>query len=356
MPGHENKPPEDDLVLLPPPFGTTETTGEHLLPTATSMDELFRLDGDPLEEDDSWPIDVSQEPAPVSAPSPLPTEGHVEEPTLPAGYLDARDRDGEVELAEEEPFVVPSSSNRMLWIGLVVFLIGGGLAWVFVGGSDLDEPSTTGSGDAAAMADSSASPNLEGRVDGPPSTADGKFGGARESSVAPTALADLRAMSFQERHALLAKSDGDVPVELHIGLDLVQAQQSENPCRTFADALSTIESAEDQAPFAWALDDAVEPTSEDAACDGLGARLATLRGRSAEPDPSAASDRRSRRSKRKPRAAREASPVAQPEPAEPEPAPEPKPEPKPEPEPEPKPKTNSIATKLDDGELRGFGE
>ncbi len=338
MSGNENTPLEDDPVLLPPPFGTTETTGEHLLPTATSMDELFRDDtesGAQAEETEgAWPQEEEAGASASVADAPVPAGAQDEEPTHPVGFTSEGLDD----------HVAGGSSNRMLWIGIVIFLIGAGLAWAFLGGarrsSGGDEPQADAVSPHAEPED--ISPEVGGKAE-PDSALD----------AAPTELAALRSLTFEERHALLAKAEGDVPVEIHIGLDLVQAEQSENPCRTFADALSTIESSEDREAFDWALDEATAPTGDEPSCENLSSRLAALEDEQPEVaspvTPSRAPDHRSKKKRKKPRAStdRPSAPTPEPMPAE-------RPEPPPEAKPERKPK--SVATKLDDGELRGLGE
>ncbi len=339
MSGDDNTPLEDP-VLLPPPFGTTETTGEHLLPTAMSMDDLLRNETESGQQDVD-PIETSDEgdfvePSPVVAPVELQDE----EPTHPAGFVDG---EGDAQ------YVEATGGNRMLWIGAVIFLIGGGLAWAFLRGDSSVSTAQTDAESAPATETVAPEPKAE-------SPAPKAAPAPAQAGEVPTELAALRALTFEERHALLAKADGDVPVDLHIGLDLVQAGQSEHPCRTFADALSTIESAKDPAPFDWALEEARAPSGDDPGCDGLASRLDALKNAAdAEEVASADASRPSRTAKRKktpqPSRGRPAPPPPEPAPAEAE-----SPPPQPEPQPEPQPKKNSIATKLDDGELRGLGD
>lgn len=347
MSGNENTPLEDDPVLLPPPFGTTETTGEHLLPTATSMDELFRNETESgaqeAEAEEALPVEEAEVSVVAAESAPPPTvELQDEEPTHPVGYAELGDN----------PAV--GGGNRMLWVGIVIFLIGGGLAWVFIGGAGSSSSASKGAETQSGAVPSSAGP------EGTSPAADGKPEPSSASDAAPTELAVLRSLSFEERHAMLAKAEGDVPVELHIGLDLVQAKQSENPCRTFADALSTIESSEDRAAFDWALEDATAPTGDEPGCENLGSRLAALKDERPDEAPRAmptrSSDRRAKKKKKSRPSKDEPSPPTPdpPSAAKPEPPPADEAETKPEAKPEAKPK--SVATKLDDGELRGLGE
>lgn len=320
-------PPGVEDLLAPPPFGVAETTGDQLLPIATSMEHVLDEARLPEPEPEPAPEPVlltepEPEPEPVPAPAAVatPTTAHVEEP--------------------------PANSNRTIAaVAVVVLLLGaGGFFWMNRGSDD--------AGEQAGLADAGAVSPGNGVPPGTKAETPSLSGNAVPSVAAlPTDLETLRTLSFEDRHAGLARVSGDVPVELHVGLDLVQASQSEEPCRTFSDALSIIESSEDPTTFKWAVDEASVPSGqESASCTGLAQRLAAAKGPAAEGKapaarPAARSSKGERRSKPRPSRPR---PAAAP-PAEPAPKSEPT---TPTPPPTRKP---SVATKLDD-DLRGLGE
>ncbi|MBV1857916.1 MAG: hypothetical protein KUG77_05845 [Nannocystaceae bacterium] len=321
-------PPAVDDLLAPPPFGVAETTGDQLLPIATSMEHV-------LDEDALLP---PPGPEPVAVASlaastqPIPAESVAVATEL------------------EEP---RTSSNRTLVIVVVVILVlgAGGFWWMNRGGE--------GRGDRAGLANADPVSSSIDETPAAPSAVspqNGHVAPPTPSVVAlPTELEALRELSFEERHAGLASALGEVPVDLHVGLDLVQAQQSGEPCRTFSDALSIIESSEDPATFTWAVDEAGVPTQGDAqSCTGLAERLAVARGPGDEveaPNPPRARPRTSRgHTRSKHRASRPSRAVEPPSPAEPEAKPN-----SAKPNPPPARAAPSVATKLDD-DLRGLGE
>lgn len=319
-------PPGVEDLLAPPPFGVAETTGDQLLPIATSMEHV--LDEARLPEPEPEP-EPAPEPVLLAEPEPVPAPPVAVAPPASAHVEEA-----------------PQNSNRTIAAAVVVVLLlgAGGFFWMNRGGD--------AAGDQPGLADAGAvSPGSGVTPDATPQTP--SLGGEPAPSVAalPTDLETLRKLSFEERHAGLAQVSGDVPVELHIGLDLVQAAQSEDPCRTFSDALSSIESSEDPTTFKWALDEASVPSGqESASCKGLTQRLAAAKGSGAEEKAPAArpvprsskGERRAkpRPSRPRPSAAPPADPAKQTEPTTPTPPPTRKP---------------SVATKLDD-DLRGLGE
>ncbi len=159
----------------------------------------------------------------------------------------------------------------------------------------------------------------------------------------PSSLDELRALSYAERHAALATAKGSVQVDLHVGLDLIQAADAEHPCRTFADALNTIEASDDPQVYRWALDDATAPTGKARTCRGLEQRLAALTTDPGTNEPTSTKRRTRKRTRQAPTAApTPPEPVVE-EPVTPEPAEPATPEP-----------TPSVATKLDE-DLRGIG-
>lgn len=331
-------PPGVDDLLAPPPFGVAETTGDQLLPIATSMEHVLDEDRAPLPQPEPEP-----DPGPVIVATPQPkAEPSVPEPAeAPAAAV--------VDMDIDEP--APGSNRTIVIVAAVVLLLGvGGFLWMNRGGETTPAPAGEAKSGAVAAADGGAPENPS---DAPLDSVK-PVPSAPSASALPTDLDALRELSFEDRHTGLASASGDVPVELHVGLDLVQAQESAEPCRTFSDALSIIESSEDPATFEWAVDEATVPNEDDApSCKGLSERLAAARGPSEDveaPKPRPRTNRGNTRAS-KPRPSRP-SPAGKPTPpAEPpEKAAEPaKPNPPPAREP------SSVATKLDD-DLRGLGE
>ncbi|MGH1342587.1 MAG: hypothetical protein ACRBN8_13585 [Nannocystales bacterium] len=332
-------PSEVDDLLAPPPFGVAETTGDQLLPIATSMEQVLDEDQGSLAEPEP-----QREPITTAAPEPKAPPSQPT-PLAPAAAIAA---------ASTEP---PAGSGRTLMVAAVAVLLLGAAVFAWMrGGGDVVQPHSDAprAGAVASAADGTPdtipahpvgdSAGDAGAADPPPS--------APAVAPLPTELDELRKLSFEARHAGLASAPGDVPVELHVGLDLVQAQQSEEPCRTFSDALSIIESSEDPEAFKWALDEASIPTDDVApSCGGLAKRLAAARGASGEVDkprprsrPSRSKPRSKPRPSRPTRVADSTPPAKSADKAEPA-----KPSPPPAREPP------SVATKLDD-DLRGLGE
>ena len=102
---------------------------------------------------------------------------------------------------------------------------------------------------------------------------------AAPPTVAKADLASLRLLTLRERRMLRARGDDEGAEEIHIALDLVQARQSPTPCRTFAEALDSIEASEGGEHYSWALEQAEAPPGNDSACAGLHERLGALRKR-----------------------------------------------------------------------------
>ena len=237
----------------------------------------------------------------------------------------------------------PTSSNRWVLVVVLLLVVGGGVAAYLL---TMQDDSVA---DDAVASTSSKQPDTAKTTpaSATPDDAD---------STLPTDLESLRALSYRERHRRLMTATGDVPVEVHVALDLVQADQAENPCRTFADALSTIEASDNREPFAWAVAEAEVPSGHEPVCASLQARLQALRSPKAEPvaKPAAAPTPSRSRSKSRPRP-KPSRPKADPQPKSPPPSAEPAPA-EPKPTAPAKPRQSSVATKLDDGELRGLGE
>lgn len=272
----------------------------------------------------------------VSAPDPVGPEETSEPKTLVADRTSEQDR---TEVSGPEPLALhpeKAKGSPVLWAAAAALLLaaGGGIWW----NATQSDPQPDVSA-AQVVADTA-----------PPQTSDGETPPTAESSSPvveaapahmPVMLADLRKLGYAERHALLATDSGKVSVELHVGLDLVQAGESESPCRTFSDALTIMDGSERPRAFLWALREAEPPTGENAACKKLGPRLQRLLA-AVEPTVEASkSTRHNKKSRARPQ--RGSSPA----PAQPAP-----PTPIAEPSPKPQPKTG-VATKLDD-DLRGL--
>lgn len=324
--------PDADDILVPPPFGVADTSGDQLLPIATSMslladgDEADDVVPDPSDESgdaDLQPNTIESEPQP-SATAPT---------TTPSAAI-------------EEPRTVGRAGSFLLVLCVVALGVGGYLVLGPQTPESSDDMSSRGSTDEAAA------PR--------PAMPDPAAGSAAASNVdpLPTSLDELRKLPFAERHAALQNAMTDsVAIEDHVGLDLLQASQSETPCRTFSDALATIRSSEDPSVYSWALEEAAVPTNDECP-DGLPARLDELRGTAGLGDdtPSQATRVRSpskRPTKSRPEA-RPPDPTPRDQPPEPTAPQQALPEEPAPVEPASKPKP-SIATKLDD-DLKGLGE
>lgn len=328
----------DDL-LVPPPFGVAETTGEQLLPIATSMDTVLDRPISEVEaEAESRALQaaaIEQARAdelapPVPAPAPQPVE-RVAAPPIAA--------------PEPAPVVNEQGSNGArtgLVVVAVLLLLGVG-GWLAL--STPDTPASKGQAPATRQDEPS---KTAPEPSTPPSKVDEPTPEPSDPvAELPTTLDELRKVSYADRHAGLKNATGDVPVELHVGLDLVQANESPSPCTTFSDALSTIESSPDASVYTWALDEAKVPTeaakgADASTCDRLDARLKAVKDSLASAEPERAAPRRPRTAS-KPRKAR--------------PTPEPAAQPRktPPPSQEPPKRAPSVATKLDD-DLKGLGE
>lgn len=279
-----------------------------LLPTAMSMDDVLR------EEESARALAEAEE---VSEHSQTAPRRVVNQPIA-----------GELE---------PVSDRKWIWVVAVLLAVGGGGAVAFLM-SDRSAETTV-----AEKAETPSAPPQEPPAETAPVP-------AKADDGLPTDLESLRALPFRERHRRLETAKGDVPVELHVALDLVQADQAENPCRTFADALSTIEASDNREPFSWAVDEAEAPSGSDPVCSSLAERLEALR----QPSAAAAAAPTKREA---PAPARPKRPRPKPTPKPKKPTPTPTAAPPAEPEkPAPKPREHSVATKLDDDELRGLGE
>ncbi len=282
------------------------------------------------------------------ASSVVTTPEETSEPkTLVADRLLERDRT-EVSGPESRPEPVsaePEPARRgippMLWAAAAALLlaVGGGVWWTSVRSGGQADVSN-----AAAAASGPTTP-----TDPPPAQEQPKTEqpaaaapAAEELAHLPVMLADLRKLGYKERHVLLATDPGKVSVELHVGLGLVQAEESESPCRTFSDALTLIEGSERPRAFLWALREAKAPTGKTSACKQLGPRLQRLRAL-VETVAEAPKPTRHKKSRTRPR--RNSPPT--PAPATPT-APKPVAD-----TPEPPPKKTGVAPKLDD-DLRGL--
>lgn len=274
----------------------------------------------------------------VAALDPAGPEETSEPKTLVADRTSEQDR---TEVSGPEPLPTPPEETKgspvVLWAAAAALLlaVGGGVWWK----ATQSDPQT-GVNTAQAVAETT-----------PPQTSDGAETPPAEPSSPvvdaephmPVMLADLRKLGYAERHALLATHSGRVSVELHVGLDLVQAEESESPCRTFSDALTIMDGSERPRAFLWALREAEAPTGKNSACKKLGPRLKRLL---AAVEPTVEAPKPTHHSKKsRVRPQRGSSPA--PAPAQPDPPATPVAE-----TPTPAPK-NGVATKLDD-DLRGL--
>ena len=321
----------DDL-LVPPPFGVAETTGEQLLPIATSMDTVLDR---PISE-----VEAEAESRALQAAAVEQARVQQSEPPPPAPVPVQRAPAPPIAAPQPAPVVSESSNGKR--IGLVVIaallLVGavGGLAY-----ATTDKPASEGQ---AAVPAKSEPKESSPKPPPPPQKPPAPVEAVDDVAELPTTLEALREVSYADRHAGLKNATGDVPVELHVGLDLVQAAESASPCTTFSDALSTIESSPDPSVYAWAIDEAVAPADDDeAACARLDTRLKALKASLAPPAEAKSADARRPRPSPKPRKAR------------PTPAPAPQPRKPLPPRQEPPKRAPSVATKLDD-DLKGLGE
>lgn len=329
---------KDDGLLAPPPFGVAETTGGQLLPISTSMEELLEATDEEIAagseplvalEDIASPEDLAGVGAGAAMPTPAPAEPEV------------------AVRVHEEPEESGGALGRTIIIGVVIGLLVGGGAWLF-----LRDGRQTEEAPAVAEKTQPAQGATPAPADG--SAAEEDHEPPRRDSMAeaelPSDLEALRELSYAERHKLLGDAKADVNIEHNVGLDLIQAASAPSPCRTFGDALGTIEASDDQEAFRWAIDEASPPAGDDAACAGLPERLAALQTPNEDVAPEAATRRRGRRGRnaKRPRPSSRPSGTGTPA-AAPEPTKEPTPQTK------PSPKTPNVATKLDD-DLRGLGD
>lgn len=281
----------------------------------------------------------------VAAPSVLVVPEETSEPkTLVADRVQERDR---TEVSGPEPISAPRDQPKrgvppVLWAAAVAILlaVGGGVWW---SSTQTDAGLRSSAAQLVASETKPAPPVAdEPAADGPTKDEQELAVPASEAPAhMPVMLADLRRLGYVKRHALLANESGKVSVELHVGLDLVQAGDSESPCRTFSDALTIVEGSERPRAFLWAIREAEAPTGKTPACKKLGARLQQLRETvepATEPPKPAHNNKKGRgRGRRK---STPSAPPVQPE------TPTAKP-------PEPPPPDKGVATKLDD-DLRGL--
>lgn len=272
----------------------------------------------------------------VAGPDPVGPEETSEPKTLVADRTSERDR---TEVSGPEPLALQPEKTKgspVLWAAAAALLLaaGGGIWW----NSTQSDPEPDVS--AAQIVAETPRPQTSDRKE-PPTAGSATPAVDEAPAHMPVMLADLRKLGYAERHALLATHSGKVSVELHVGLDLVQAGESEAPCRTFSDALTIMDGSERPRAFLWALREAKAPTGENAACKKLGPRLQQLL---AAVEPTVEASKPTRHSKKsRGRSHRGTSPApVQPAPSTPVAEPAPKPEPKP-----------GVATKLDD-DLRGL--
>jgi hypothetical protein len=263
----------------------------------------------------------------------------------------------------------PRSRSWMPFVAVVGVLGIGVAAWTFLGTGGETSPSTHGEstptdGPVDVAVASDAEP---GSAIPQPASSIGEQVARANDRI------QMQAIEFDERHALLMSIEAagratEIDRDLHVALDLVQAETSSDPCRTFAGALLLVERAPDKTPFSAALDSIDEPPRDasGAVCVEQAQRLAALKGAPPEavapsdseatpPVPTPTKSRRTRvRSKKRDRVAdppdeddSSTKPV-RPDPSQPEtPTPTPTPTTKVE-------RSRNVASALDDG-LRPMG-
>ncbi len=296
------------------PYTVPVSPLETVVEAGPSRPQLTMHDGDPDPEEPKTLVAAGPNDPEETSPAQLEEEEHEHAVLEPR-----RDR----------------SAGWLIWFGVATVAVGvvGGVSWRSMKNAEV----------SAAQR---SAPAVEAQ---PPQVPAEMIEEEPASPPLPETLDELRALSYAERHARLATTEGTVAVDLHVGLDLVQAADAENPCRTFADALNTIEASDSLEDFRWALDEAIPPEGQGegqgSTCKGLDERLATLRGD--EDESKSAKSRRGGRTRKPPRPT---SKVEEPPKPVPEPEPEPEVIPVPPPKPEPSP---SVATKLDE-DLRGM--
>ena len=330
-----------------PPVPADESSGPSASPSSpgkpsAAAAELFAPEKaptatTPASSPESHRLEALEQPMPVASGAEIPEETS-EPKTLVADRTEERDRT-EVSMPEPEPVEAERSRRSPvgMWAAAAVLLaVGGGTWWNTTRTPATPRTEPVQLGEATAQSETVADSNTE------------KAGAPEQTATAhmPVMLADLRKLGYAERHARLATQSGKVAVELHVGLDLVQAGDSESPCRTFSDALTIIRGSERPRAFLWALREAEAPTGKNDACKNLGARLKQLRD---TVEPAAATVRQTRRNKKKksrPRPGRNRPAPVTPTPPESTPTNNSVAQPPPK---------KGVATKLDEGDdLRGI--
>lgn len=287
-------------------------------------------------------VPAVEEPAAISGESILAQPEKSELKTLVAELPSEREQtevSGGTPIREDVSHEPPRRSFGVLWGAAAALLLAtGGVVWWQATSSD--EPNDSGTAPAVAKQDEPPPPKARTSE-----ASDAAAPPAAETPPAnrlPALLSDLRQLSYADRHALLATTTDKVHVELHVGLDLVQAEQSDDPCRTFSDALDIVEDGERPRAYLWALQEAEVPAGKSRVCRKLGPRVAALLARVAPPEPEP-THRKPRNKRPDKTRTRHSTPVeATPVPTTPAPV-----------EPEPKKPKDGVATKLDD-DLRGL--
>jgi|GEM_PF-1843747 len=352
MPTEEAKQLEELGLAPPPSFGVADRTDKHMLPVATAMEDILNEDIDELAalgtDSGALPSEAIESLESLESLEPVPA-GSVPAPEAPPSVESVPSVDHTPEPAGN------SGGRRLAIVGLVLSAAALGL-WLFVDrgdeapGSAETAPAQTDTiakaGQPAGLANDSPAAEAGADEDGSDSKLDSQVDRANN-------IAEMKATSYTARHALLETLErqgatGRVDLDLHIALDLMQADQSTSPCATFADALTLIEADPDRPsvkPALASVHTVPSPGRREAsdACDGLQQRLDALTAPAAEAEP-AASTTKSSKSKRKRPTKRGAA--KSPKPSTPAAAPPPAAEPKSEPTPK-KPKPNVIS-KLDD--------
>lgn len=365
-----------DFDLAPPPsFGIAARTDKHLLPVATAMGDILGDEGEDIDEPRA--SSSSEEDQARDWAVPFPTMvSESDEPDSEDGV--AVEADAAVVDASQPVVAVPAVAPRpappvaatreeasggsgkfIVPVLLIAVAVG-----VFIWWSGKD--STPAVAPAQAAAEVPAKPaDKEPAV--PPPTEPPK----EDKVASANDIGRMKTTSLTERHALLGEIEAAgqtarVNLDLHIALDLMQAEQAAAPCEMFSDTLTLIESSRDRSavlPAIASVDTAPQPGAGESrkACEGLQARLDALKAEmpaetpavvptaeAGTPSPSSARPGKKKKKKSKPRpSTADAGPPPTPTPpvAEPPPAEKPKP-PR-------KPTAGSVATRLED-DLRGL--
>ncbi len=174
------------------------------------------------------------------------------------------------------------------------------------GGEHEETTVVAGADDAPLTPEESPALGAEGEADAgePPTVTDGGSELEAPPGTEPTTLDKLaqvnqvdpaQALPYDARHALIAELEGDrqaapmINKRVNLAMDLLQAEQAEDPCEVFVASLMAIDATRDRF-YEPTLRIATPPTTEGEGCEGLDDQLARVRVRFglAEPTPTAA--------------------------------------------------------------------